>query len=146
MTDKQRVAIVDELGKHIAAIYVTPGTKDFEGAVLEGFVIPGITTLRGRSFRNAKMYWAMMAGADLSGCNFEGADMRGANLRDAKLVNANLRDADLGLDNLGGATQLQGADLTDAILHGAKLAGAEYDDRTRFPDEFVPEQAGMRAE
>jgi uncharacterized protein YjbI with pentapeptide repeats len=31
-----------------------------------------------KSFKGATMYWAMLAGADLSGCNFEGADLRGA--------------------------------------------------------------------
>jgi len=93
MTTKRRIAITDECGQYVAAVYVPEGTIDFESATLEGFAIPGLTTLRGRSFRNAMMYWAMMAGADLSGCNFDGAELRGANLIDASLIGAKLTDA-----------------------------------------------------
>jgi uncharacterized protein YjbI with pentapeptide repeats len=143
MTTKRRIAITDEHGKHVAAVYVPESTIDFESATLEGFAIPGLTTLRGRSFRNAIMYWAMMAGADLSGCNFEGAELRGANLIDASLIGANLTAANLGLDNLGGATFLQGANLTSAILDRANLSGAVFDKRTVFPTGFDPIAASM---
>jgi len=143
MTTKRRIAITDEYGEHVAAVYVPEGTIDFESATLEGFAIPGLTTLRGRSFRNAMMYWAMMAGADLSGCNFEGAELRGANLIDASLIGANLTAANLGLDNLGGATSLQGANLTSAILDRANLSGAVFDKRTVFPTGFDPIASGM---
>lgn len=146
MSIKRRIAITDEHGQHVAAVYVAEGTIDFESATLEGFVIPGLTTLRGRSFRNATMYWAMMAGADLSGCNFEGADLRGANLRDASLIEANLRRANLGVDNLGGATSLQGANLTNAILEDANMCGATFNSRTVFPGRFDPIAVGMVAE
>jgi uncharacterized protein YjbI with pentapeptide repeats len=143
MTTKRRIAITDEHGEHVASVYVPDGTIDFESATLEGFVIPGLTTLRGRSFRNAMMYWAMMAGADLSSCNFEGAELRGANLTDASLINANLTAANLGLDNLGGATSLRGANLTNAILDRTNLSGAVFDKRTVFPVGFDPNAAGM---
>jgi uncharacterized protein YjbI with pentapeptide repeats len=143
VTTKRRIAITDEYGKHVAAVYVAQGTIDFESAELDGFIVPGLTTLRGRGFRNATMYWAMMAGADLSGCNFEGADLRGANLRDALLVGANLSRANLGQDNLGGGTSLQGANLTNAVLDGARVSGARFDARTVFPDGFDPRAAGM---
>jgi uncharacterized protein YjbI with pentapeptide repeats len=143
VTTKRRIAITDEYGEHVAAVYVAQGTIDFESADLESFVIPALTTLRGRSFRNATMYWAMMAGADLSGCNFEGTDLRGANLRDALLIGANLTRANLGVDNLCGGTSLQGANLTSAVLDGANLSGAKFDARTIFPDGFDPRAAGM---
>ena len=52
MTTKRRIAITDEYGEHVAAVYVPEGNIDFESATLEGFAIPGLTTLRGRSFRN----------------------------------------------------------------------------------------------
>jgi uncharacterized protein YjbI with pentapeptide repeats len=146
MTTKRRVAITDEYGQHVAAVYVPEGTSDFESATLESFVIPGLTTLRGRSFRNATMYWAMMAGADLSGCNFEGAELRGANLRDACLIGANLCRANLSVDNLGGTTSLHGANLTNAVLDGANMSGAMFDRRTVFPVGFDPSAAGMVAE
>ena len=143
MTIMRRIAITDEHGGHVAAVRVPEGTIDFEAANLEGFVIPGLTTLRGRSFRYALMYWAMMAGADLSGCNFEGAELRGANLINATLIGANLRGANLSRDNLGGASSLQGANLTNAVLDRANLSGALFDERTVFPAGFDPIAAGM---
>ena len=141
-THKRRLAIVDDDGTHIKAVYVEPGTNGFEGADLSGLAAPGIRNLRGVSFRSAVLYWACLADADLSGCNFEGADLRGATLEGAKFVGANLRGAKLSRDNLGGMTNLRGADLTDADLLGANLTDAEYDDRTKFPAGFSPVSAG----
>ena len=142
MTHKRRLAILDDDGAHLMAVYVEPDANGFEGADLTGLSAPFITNLRGANFRKASMYWASLQAADLRGCNFEGADLRGASLQDANLVGANFRDAKLGLDNLGGHTQLQGADLTDAQLHGANLRGAKYNSRTKFPAGFDPRRAG----
>jgi uncharacterized protein YjbI with pentapeptide repeats len=60
-----------------------------------------------------------------------------------KFRKANLTAANLGLDSLGGATSLQGASLTNAILNRAKLSGAVFDKRTVFPEGFDPIAAGM---
>ena len=142
MTQKRRLAITDDDGEHIMAVYVEPNANGFEGADLSGLSAPLIKNLRGTSFRGATLYWANLQDADLSGCNFENADLSGAALQDSKLVGANLRNAKLGLDNLGGHTRLQGADLSGAQLHGADFRGAKYDSRTLFPTGFNPEQAG----
>lgn len=141
--EKRRVEIVDDYGEHLATVSVPAESKDFEGAVLEGFCAPGVKTLRGKSFRGAELYWAMLQASDLSECNFEDADLRGANLKETVLVGANLRNANLGRDNLGGSTQMHGADLTGAVLHQANLVGVKYDGRTKFPERFSPEHAGM---
>jgi hypothetical protein len=53
MTSKRRVAVLDDYGKHVIAVYVQDGTIDFEGAVLECFCVPGVGTLRGKSFKGA---------------------------------------------------------------------------------------------
>jgi uncharacterized protein YjbI with pentapeptide repeats len=143
MTHKKRIAIVDDYGEHIAAIYVEPDAVGFEGADIGGLPAMYIKTLRGAVFRRANLYWSAFCGSDLTGCDFEEADLRGANLRETILVGANLRNAKLGRDNLGGATHLQGADLTGSQLHGCELTGAEYDANTRFPEGFDPELAGM---
>ncbi|HJR73038.1 MAG TPA: pentapeptide repeat-containing protein [Luteimonas sp.] len=140
---KRRVAISDDYGGHIAAYYLPSDSVDLENGNLEGFSAGGVSTLRGRSFAGSSLYWAMLEGADLSGCNFERSDLRGANLKSALLAGANLRQANLGLDNLGGSTRLQGADLTGAILNQCNLVGAEYDSNTQFPKGFDPESAGM---
>ena len=49
------------------------------------------------------------------------------------IVEAVLRKANLCRDNLGGSSQLQGANFTGADLRGANLSGAEYDRSTVFP-------------
>jgi uncharacterized protein YjbI with pentapeptide repeats len=140
---KRRVAIADDSGNHIAAFYLPPDSVDLEDGSLDGLCAPGISTLRGRSFARSSLYWAMLEGANLAGCNFEGSDLRGANLKSTSLVGSNLRGANLGPDNLGGATRLQGADLTDAVLHKCNVSGAQYDAATRFPSGFDPDAAGM---
>ena len=142
MTNKRRLAIADDDGSHIMAVYVEPGGEGFEGADLSGLSAIGIQNLRGGCFRGAVLYWANLARADLSGCNFENSDMCGAVLDDALAVNANFRGARLCRDNLGGATSLQGADFTGAELEGADLNGAKYDKRTKFPKGFNPTEAG----
>jgi uncharacterized protein YjbI with pentapeptide repeats len=58
-------------------------------------------------------------------------------------IGTNFRNAKLGLDNLGGPTLLQGANLSGAELCGATLCGAEYDSSTKFPNDFDPDLAGM---
>ena len=143
MTHKRRLAIQDDDGGHIMAVYVEPSANGFEGADLSGLSAPLITNLRGTSFKGATLYWANLEKADLSGCNFEGANLAGATLREAKLVGANLRNAFLGLDNLGGPTRVQGADFSGADLSGATLKGAEFNGATTFPAGFSPAQAGM---
>ncbi len=140
---KRRVAIVDDYGRHIAAVYLSADSLDLEQGNLDGLAAPHVSTLRGHSFAGSSLYGALLEGSDLSCCNFEDADLRGANLMSSKLVGANLRRANLALDNLGAPTRLQGADLTDASLNRCNLVGAEYDQETRFPADFDPDAAGM---
>ena len=141
-TNKKRLEICDDDGMHLMSVYVEPDANGFEGADLSGLGAPLIKGLRDVSFRKATLYWACLAEADLSGCNFEEADLRGATLKGALLVGANLRSAQLGKDNLGGPTRLQGADFSDADLTGANFEGAEYDSRTKFPQGFQPKREG----
>jgi len=140
---KRRVTIEDDFGEHLAALYLPCDTTDLEDGQLEGLCAPCISTLRGRSFARSSLYSAMLQESDLSGCNFQDADLRGANLMGAIMVGANFCRANLSVDNLGGSTKLQGADLTSAILNQCNLAGATYDSNTLFPQGFNPEAAGM---
>jgi uncharacterized protein YjbI with pentapeptide repeats len=141
-TSKKLLKVCDDDGMHLMSVYVEPDANGFEGADLSGLGAPLIRGLRGVSFRKATLYWACLAEADLSGCNFEEADLRGATLTGALLVGANLRSAQLCKDNLGGATMLHGADLTGADLSAANLDGAEYDSKTKFPSGFQPKLEG----
>lgn len=141
-THKKRLEICDDDGMHLMSVYVEPDADGFEGADLSGLGAPLIRGLRGVSFRKATLYWACLAEADLSGCNFEEADLRGATLTRTLLVGANLRSAQLCRDSLGGSTRLQGADFSHADLTGANLDGAEYDSQTKFPAGFHPKREG----
>lgn len=141
-TKKHRLAIEDDDGTHLRVAYVESVGNDFDGADFSGLGAPYIQNLRGRSFRNAILYWANLDHADLSACNLDSADLRGSSLRGTKLVGANLRGAQLCRDNLGGPTSLHGADLSSANLDGADLTGAEYDLFTIFPRGFDPHKAG----
>lgn len=142
-TDKRRIAFTDEGGDHLGAYYLPADSIDCEDGDFSGLIAIGTAVLRGRSFARSSLYWAILSDSDLSGCNFESADLRGANLLCAVLVDCNLRDANLGLDALGGATKLQGSDLSGALLHRCRLQGARYDQHTRFPIGFDPHAAGM---
>lgn len=142
-TDKRRIAFTSEDGDHLGAYYLPADSVDCEDGDFSGLIAMGTAVLRGRSFARSDLYWAILSDSDLSGCNFESADLRGANLIGSMLVGCDLRDADLGVDALGGATRLQGSDLSGAQLHRCRLQGAQYDEHSRFPDGFDPVAAGM---
>ncbi|MBK8465754.1 MAG: pentapeptide repeat-containing protein [Chloracidobacterium sp.] len=112
----------------------------FENANLEGICWMG-TVLRNANLKNADLYWASLFTSDLSGANLEMANLQGADLKEVNLRGANLRSANLGLDNLGGSTQLEAADLRDVT--NANFNGARYDSRTKFPDNFDPQNHNM---
>jgi uncharacterized protein YjbI with pentapeptide repeats len=91
----------------------------------------------------ANLYWAYAPNVNFSGACLRAASLRGAALRGANLTGADLRDADLSPNNLGSRTDLQFADLTEAVFEGANFSQAEYNDRTRFPSDFDPALHGM---
>lgn len=72
--------------------------------------------------------------ADLSERVLEGRDLRNADMRKAKLMESDLSALSFGLSSDGslivatGATNLSGADLSDATLTGADLLGADLTD------------------
>ena len=72
-----------------------------------------------------------LEGAYLYVCGFKGADLSGANLRDTKLEAIDGRWA-----------RLFGADLTGSqFVRGVLLTYALYDEKTRFPIGFDPQEA-----
>jgi hypothetical protein len=77
MTHKRRLAIQDDYGKHIMAVYVEPDANGFEGADLSGLQALFVTNLRGTRFKGASLYWANLDGSDFSHCNFEGVNLAG---------------------------------------------------------------------
>jgi len=137
------LTIVNEFGEVLKTYEVPPGKRQFEGVCWEGVHLYG-AQLGGAVFRDAELYWAGFFLAHLDGANFQNADLRGAVLTESSCVGTDFRGANLGKDNLGGCTELQGADLTAALLEGTNLKGAEYDANTKFPDGFEPNSHGMK--
>jgi uncharacterized protein YjbI with pentapeptide repeats len=115
---------------------------DFSNAILEGVCCMG-ACFDGASFRGADLYWAIAMGASFRDCDLSEADLRGADLKDAIFAGARLIRTDLSRDNLGGSTQLQGADLSAAAVQNCRFEGAEYDLTTKFPKGFYPEKHGL---
>jgi uncharacterized protein YjbI with pentapeptide repeats len=88
-----------------------------------------VLTLREADLRTATMTDAKLKRADLWKAKLQGSDLRRANLDGATLCGAKLRHEN---------------QLGDAKVAEASFVGAVYDDKTTFPDGFVPEQHGMR--
>ena len=120
---------------------------DLRNAVFEGWALQGAhfddSNLEGASFRGADLYWGNFFLANLTEADFEGAQLRGADLKKTNLTKANLKNANLSRDNVGGSTQLQGANLTEATVGGTNFEGAEYDHETVFPEGFDPKKHKM---
>jgi uncharacterized protein YjbI with pentapeptide repeats len=113
------------------------------GAQLEGVYLQ-FAPLRGANLTGAWLPKSVLRGANLSGACLAGAHLDDADLRGADLRGANLGpNPVVGAHNLARLTCLIGADLRGADLRGAnltgvaltdaKLKGAVYDARTRWP-------------
>lgn len=116
----------------------------------------GWAKLNRANLSRANLYQANLIGAELKDANLNGSDLRqailnGANLARAHLHGADLRQADLNWAVLAGAdltrARLQGAslgwaDLSGADLNEAELDKARYNEYTKWPEGFAPEDAG----
>ncbi len=105
------------------------------------------------NFERGNLIGAHLAGADLSGAQLSRAILNGSTLTSATLRGADLSGADLHWTNLRGAdlgdanlqlAMLGWADLTEANLNGATLTLAAYNEFTRWPEGFSPDDAGCR--
>ncbi|ANI91255.1 Uncharacterized protein in mobD 3'region [Dietzia timorensis] len=126
-------------------------SADLSGANLIGANLSGANLigadLSGANLLNADLSGARLLIADLSGARLMSADLSGARLKradlvGARLVRANLIGADLSDARLKRA-DLSGARLSDAGSFVAELTSAQYDENTKFPDGFDPDNAGM---
>lgn len=120
---------------------------DLSGANLAGAVLEGAwfndATLSGANLEGANLYWAIFFRATIRNANLRNSLLAGCDFKEADLEGTDLSHANLGSDNLGGATQLQGANLTDCKVGGTNFDRAEYDTKTRFPFGFDPEKHNM---
>ena len=82
-----------------------------------------------------------LSGANLSGAILDKVDLSGAHLRGAVLTSVSLEGADLRRAQLDGASLkdaiLRDANLVGASLHGGDLSGVKWNDRTRWPVEYI---------
>lgn len=78
---------------------------------------------------DADFTYANLAQANLSRADLEGARLIDTNLQGAMLNGANLKDADL-----------RGADLSGADIRNATFTNVRYNERTRWPEDFVPDR------
>ena len=97
--------------------------------------------LMGARLNNANLRGAKLNRANLNGANLSKADLRKSNLKNADMNWAILKGADLSQANLSKAN-LGWADLDNAVLRKAKLKKARYNEHTKWPTGFSPEDAG----
>ncbi|MEB3312171.1 MAG: pentapeptide repeat-containing protein [Snowella sp.] len=84
---------------------------------------------------SANLTQAKLTQSNLEGANLTNANLTNALLNSAKLRNANLFKADLSFADLTGA-DLRGANFVNAILYGAVVGRAIYDQKTQPFDNF----------
>lgn len=120
---------------------------DLSGAIFDGLIMEGCifdeTILAYASFKKCDLYWARFYAVNLEHSNFAGASLNGCTFCNANLRYVNLADADLSRDNVGGSTDLRGANLDNAVIYNSTFIGAEYDRNTIFPKGFCPQAEGM---
>lgn len=128
----------DESGRAPGEFFWTQMPQaDLRGALLEGANLIG-ANLTGADLTGAVLRYAILNGSTLTQAVLYGADLSGADLHWADLRGADLREANLQFAMLGWS-DLRGADLTDA-----RLSLARYNEHTRWPEGFSPEEAGCR--
>ena len=88
-----------------------PGDRSLAGAVMEGCDLM-FARLAYVDLSGADLYWGSLQSCVLEGAILRDCILRGAAMKEANLRGVDLRGADLSLDNLGGATRLERADLT----------------------------------
>jgi hypothetical protein len=116
-------------------------SRDPQGMVFAlGDPEDGTAFFRLRSFSDFIEHHSMVL-VDLTRADLRAADLQGVRLFHAILHYACLSEADLTGADLRSAL-LEGADFSNARLTDAQLDGAIYDEDTRWPQGFDPQQHG----
>ncbi|MFJ2988634.1 pentapeptide repeat-containing protein [Collimonas sp. NPDC087041] len=130
----------------------------FQGGSLENCDLDGVklldayfegVTMFGASFESADLgkcefYLVLAMGASFKSALMSGAKFLGGSFEDVNFSYADLTGASFLVDNMGGEIDLSGADFTHAKLNNTIFSGALYSPQTKFPDDFLPESAGLR--
>ena len=135
---------------------VTAAGHNFNGANLDNAALKGLdlksvqlagaflveSNLQGTSLMGANLHKARLQRANLQWTDLRYADLQEAHFEGANLKAADLSHANLELTHLA-RTILCGADLSNVDLNRTTLKGARYDENTRFPEGFDPEERGL---
>ncbi len=116
---------MDEDESTFGTFSLPPGDRSLAGLVMQGRDLM-FARLAGVDLTGADLYWASLQSCVLEGAILKCCCLRGAALEEANLRGADMRGADLSLDNLGGSTRLDRADLSGADLRDAKIGGAHF--------------------
>lgn len=113
-------------------MYFESENFDFQGENLqdENF---GDRLLKNAKFQGANLKWANFQWSELQGAEFQGADLKDTNFQSADIYEANFKGA-----------KLHGANLRECSnIETANWKKAEYDNTTRFPVDFAPDNFGL---
>jgi uncharacterized protein YjbI with pentapeptide repeats len=110
---------------------------------LEGANFSG-ADLSDANLEGGDLYWAIFFQANLQRCRLNHANLAGGDFKNANLSYADLSDAYLGKDNLGGVSQLEGANLSNCQTERTVFFGATYNNETIFPVGLNPIDHNMR--
>lgn len=113
-------------------MYFDSENSDFQGENLQD------ENFRDRLLKNAKFQGANLKRANFQYSNLQGAEFQGADLKDTNFQSADIYEA-----NFKGA-KLHGANLRECRnIETANWKKAEYDNTTRFPVDFAPNNFGL---
>ena len=99
--------------------------------------------LDGADFGQSTMIEVDLRNANLSGANFQSCNMNGADLGRALMDGANFSLAMI-RDSMWIMADMRNANFEGASLHRADLNMAIYDQTTRFPQGFDPQNTGWK--
>ena len=111
--------------------------------IADNLISPVSGEMNKYDWQNANLSKVWWQGVNAEKVDFYQANLREAGLRGAHLQEAVFYDADLSKAVLRDA-KLAGANFYRATLDGANLNGAEYDDKTIWPEGFKVDESGAR--
>ncbi|MTH47007.1 pentapeptide repeat-containing protein [Intestinirhabdus alba] len=99
------------------------------------------SSVKNADFYNAALMNAFLKNSDMTGCDFQNSRPIAANFSHSVLINSNFAGADISRADFSGAN-LCGANLCFERYDEVTLAGALFDENTRWPDKFDPVKEG----